>query len=394
MRSLANRLATRQSVHRRGCRSNMAGMRLFLGFSVAPAMLLGAWDASASAGAWNRYAFLLAAGTAELDPDFLSFGEVSVGSIGNRDVMLTNTGDGILTVNELSTSQLSFFIGATNCSVLPAQLDPGESCSLRVGFAPDSIGDFLGQLTVVTDDPAYPELSVSLSGTGTGADLILSTESIAFGEVPVSTQAGPLPVTLESAGNIALSVTAVEAPAQPFAASSTCPPPPFELAPAATCTVSFTFAPTEGGPFGTSSTIVSDALSGNRSITVSGTGIAPVAMADPPELQFGRQRIGSVKGPMQLRIENAGTANLVLGAATFATGVEYSLDADTCSHATLQPAALCSMDIYFMPAEAGLATDQLVVPTNAPEGELGVGVSGVGFGDAVFEDGFEGTAIP
>ena len=45
-------------------------------------------------------------------------------------------------------------------------VDPDESFDLTVTFAPEAGGDFEGTLTIVSDDPYTPQITVSLTGTG------------------------------------------------------------------------------------------------------------------------------------------------------------------------------------------------------------------------------------
>jgi hypothetical protein len=71
-----------------------------------------------------------------------------------------------------------------------------------------------------------------------------------------------------------VTITSIAAPSAPFAqTANTCNGA--TLAAAATCTVSYTFAPTAVGAANTTLAITSNAVGGATSITLAGTGVAP-----------------------------------------------------------------------------------------------------------------------
>ena len=93
----------------------------------------------------------------------LGFGSVLVNTAVSQPVVLTSTGTAPVTVNSASVSGNGFSVsGAT----LPATLNRGQSLTLNVQFDPGATGSYTGQLTVSSNSPTDPILTVSLSGTG------------------------------------------------------------------------------------------------------------------------------------------------------------------------------------------------------------------------------------
>ena len=79
------------------------------------------------------------------------------------DVALSNTGAGYLTVEDITLDDATNFRLHDSAA---ATLDPGQSTSFAVSFRPSAPGGYSARVTVQTDDPVNPEVTVSLSGTG------------------------------------------------------------------------------------------------------------------------------------------------------------------------------------------------------------------------------------
>jgi len=94
----------------------------------------------------------------------LSFGEVNVGEQSVMSLSVRNDGDADLTVTDVSSNDPAFEVSFAGG--FPQTLRPDAAILTRVTFAPDVDGEFSGELTVVTDDPETPVLTVDLSGVG------------------------------------------------------------------------------------------------------------------------------------------------------------------------------------------------------------------------------------
>lgn len=122
---------------------------------------------------------------------------------------------------------------------------------------------------------SYDANHVYLVLTPAGADLSVEPPSVDFGTVPAGVTAGPATFTLFSSGTATVTVSALADATAPFVrAGGDCPSPPFDLASGVSCTLAYSFSPTEVGPASDTITITSSV--GSRTIKLSGTGIAGV----------------------------------------------------------------------------------------------------------------------
>ena len=108
--------------------------------------------------------YLFVTGNAELTitPDSLDFGDVVVGQTKTLQVYLENTGSDDLFITDIESATVDFLI-----SDQEFYMTPGEGVFLNVTFLPTEQDDYIGELTVFSNDPLNPETSVYLNGTGT-----------------------------------------------------------------------------------------------------------------------------------------------------------------------------------------------------------------------------------
>jgi uncharacterized repeat protein (TIGR01451 family) len=119
--------------------------------------------------------------TLGLSASSLSFGDEPLGFTSSpQTVTITNTagsGSQSLAIGQLATGGANpgdFTIGNDNCS--NTNVDPGDSCSAEVSFAPSAAGARAANLVVPSDAASSPD-HVSLSGNGTTvADLSISED--------------------------------------------------------------------------------------------------------------------------------------------------------------------------------------------------------------------------
>jgi hypothetical protein len=94
-----------------------------------------------------------------------SFSQVVPGTSVVANITLKNIGIGPLQVQSLDLSSLSapFSIAADACT--GASLLAGQSCIFQVQFAPLLAGPYTGSVTVNSNDPVQPQVSVPVAGT-------------------------------------------------------------------------------------------------------------------------------------------------------------------------------------------------------------------------------------
>ncbi len=228
-----------------------------------------------------------------------------------------------------------------------------------------------------TGTPAQglPFLLLGPVGTPT---LTLSATSISFGNV-VSGQTGTGSITLSNTGTANVSVTALSAPTAPFALTGgTCGATPITLAPAATCTLTYSFSPTSASPSTQSIAVTSNG--GNPSFTLQGSGVgAPVAALSASALNYGNVPV-SAFGNATVTLSNTGGSPLTMSAITAPTA-PFSATGGTCGAVpiTLAAGASCTLIYRFSPSAIGNFSQTLAMTSNGgnPSFTLqGIGISG------------------
>ncbi|MCB9761448.1 MAG: choice-of-anchor D domain-containing protein [Alphaproteobacteria bacterium] len=129
------------------------------------------------------------AGQAEVTPGSLSFDTVAAGCEVAETVTVTNTGNAPLVLEELAWSDEGPFLAEAET---PMSIDPGESASFEVIFAPEEAAVSSGSLTLRFDSGLTPEVDLSIDGeavddltvelsrtwrTGVPADLLLAVST-------------------------------------------------------------------------------------------------------------------------------------------------------------------------------------------------------------------------
>jgi len=101
-------------------------------------------------------------------PTNLSFGNVTVASIGTQTITLTNISNSSVTISQISASGVGF---TTSGLTLPLTLGAGQITTFNVIFSPATSGSLTGSVTVVSNATDSPT-TIALSGTGTVAGTI------------------------------------------------------------------------------------------------------------------------------------------------------------------------------------------------------------------------------
>lgn len=185
------------------------------------------------------------AGTLAVDADRIDFGAVAVGGTAARSIGVSNDGDTDLLVGAIDALDAPFSFASDGCS--GTTLAPGASCALAIDFDPALERNYTASLAIAANGATH---DVALHARGVLPTLTASPATLDFGNVAPGGTAGPLSITLANPGAVAIDVASVALPSAPFVANaSTCGSAPFTLAPGESCSLAFSFAPTEGGAF-------------------------------------------------------------------------------------------------------------------------------------------------
>jgi hypothetical protein len=205
-------------------------------------------------------------------PVSLNFSDVQTGKNQTQTVIIQNTGGANATISQVTASGAGFSVSGVN---LPVTLPPGQTASFTVIFAPQSIGNFSGNLSV-DSNASNPTLNIALSGSAIGASsgqLNVSPSTINVGNVTVGTS-GTQTASLTASG-ASVVVSSVDAGSSEFSISGLSLP----LTVSAGQSVSFTvtFTPQSSGAASTTVSFVSNSVNSPSMATLTGTGIAAPA---------------------------------------------------------------------------------------------------------------------
>ena len=312
-------------------------------------------------------------------PTSLAFGDVLVNATASQTVTVSNNGLGNLVIGGVSLSGATSFSQAGSCGTVA----PGGSCTVTVFFAPKALGAAASTLTIATNDAINPALTVALTGNGVGPMALVSPPTLAFGSQLVGTTTAAQTVTLTNTGTAPLSVSGpVISGANPgdFAQTTTCG---IALAPAASCTASVTFTPTAVGARAASLAFTTNALTNPvQTVSLAGTGIAPLIGVSPASLAFGSLLVSNVSAAQSVTVSNTGTAPLAITSlgVTGTNAGQFGLVSNGCG-ASLAVGATCTFAVAFQPTAVGPAVAAVtIVSSDSVNPTLAVPLSGTGVG--------------
>lgn len=106
-----------------------------------------------------------------VEPSVLEWPTLGLGCVEEQLVTVSNVGEGPLSLDG------TWFEGdeATSAELVSGTLQPGESLTLSVRFAPTAAGESLGDLVVRSDDPDEPEVLVPSVGRCAAQGLVTDT---------------------------------------------------------------------------------------------------------------------------------------------------------------------------------------------------------------------------
>ncbi|MBN1680760.1 MAG: choice-of-anchor D domain-containing protein [Anaerolineae bacterium] len=221
--------------------------------------------------------------TLDATPDPLAFDAVQTGSSNAQTLTLTNegsTGDPAITISAIAVEGSNAADFSTDFSG-PVSLDPGQSTTVSVTFAPTTAGSKIANLSITHDGDNSP-LSVALSGTGQ-APAVLSTnpDPVTFGTILTGdTSVQTLTLTNDGGtGDPAITISAIAVGGTDPADFTTDFSGPVSLDPGQSTTVYVTFAPTTSGSKTASLSITHDG--DNSPLVVDLSGAANATSSDP-----------------------------------------------------------------------------------------------------------------
>lgn len=212
----------------------------------------------------------------KITPTSASFGNVTVGSPSTQTIQLTNSGTATLTITQVSASGSGF---STATLSLPISLNPTQSTTFNIQFAPPSAGTDSGSVSIVSNAPGSPA-TIALSGTGMAATHLLSfsSTSLSFGNVNTGSQSTQS-ITVTNTGNANVTISQIVESGTGFALNGASIP--VTLTPGQNLSFSVNFTPSAVGNDSGTVTVTSNATASPTTITLAGAGVtaAPHSVA-------------------------------------------------------------------------------------------------------------------
>ncbi len=290
----------------------------------------------------------------------LGFGSVAVNSTAAQTLTLTSSGTAALTINSATLSGSGFKMsGAT----FPVTLNPGQTVSLQVSFAPTTAGSATGKITISSNSASGTTSTISLTGTGVSSQLAVSASSLAFGNVVVNSTLSKT-LTLTSSGTAAVTVNSATLSGAGFTITGATFP--LKLNPGASASLQVNFKPTVAGSASGSIAISSNSGTGaTTTVSLSGVGTVPQLSVGSASLAFGSVTLNTTS-TQTLTMTSSGTAAVTVNSATL-SGTGFTLSGATFP-ATLNPGASITLQVNFKPTIAGSASGSITISSNSNTG--------------------------
>jgi hypothetical protein len=203
-------------------------------------------------------------------PPSVSFGNVTVGIPNSQTIQLTNSGTGVLTISQVSATGTGY---STSALMLPLSLNPSQTMTFNVQFAPPAASSASGSVSIVSNAPNSPAV-IGLSGSGVASTqaLSFSAHNLSFGSVDTGASATQS-VTVTNSGNANVTISSILAAGTGFSLSGA--GTPATLTPTQSLTFGVIFSPTVAGNATGTVTVASNASGSPATIALSGTGAQP-----------------------------------------------------------------------------------------------------------------------
>ncbi len=312
----------------------------------------------------------LSDGQLALNPSSEDFASVTVGSKRSQTVTLTNTGQTSVNISQASISGTGYQLSGITT---PLMLDASQSTTLTVSFAPQSTGSSDGSLAI-TSDGANPTLTMALTGTGIPVGALGSNPtSLSFGSVTTGNNK-TLAESVTNTGSSSITISQAAISGAGFSLSGIAAP--LTLSAGQSANFSVSFAPKSSGSVSGSVTLTSSASNPTLTIPLSGTGVAPGALAsNPTSISFGSVQVGSNQ-TLSETVTNTGGSSVAISQVGI-SGTGFSLSG-IAAPLTLTAGQSASFTVSFAPKSAGSVSGSVTLTSSATNPTLTIPLAGTG----------------
>src|ERR1700736_1701257 len=306
-----------------------------------------------------------------VSPGSHNFGNVTVNTVANTAVTLTNSGAANLTISRIVVSGTGF---AGSSIKTPMTVPAGGNVVVDVSFSQKTSGNFFGAVTVSSDDPNAPSESVALDGTGTTqaiGKLIATPAALNFNNVKQGSTASAV-TTLKNVGSANVTLSQINLSGSGFSTSGIATP--VLVVPGETLTLTVRYSPTSNRTSSGEISLVS-AQGGVTSVSVSGTVAQSSLNLSPASINFSNAVTG-VANSQTVQIANPGTVPVTIAAANI-SGAGFSTSGLTLP-VTLSAGKTATFNVQFNPKSAGASSGGLTLVSDASNSPSSMVLSGAG----------------
>jgi hypothetical protein len=198
-------------------------------------------------------------------------------------------------------------------------------------------------------------------GAAAAAEGLVYPTTLAF---PTNQQEGaastPLAVTLRNVGSAAMTIDSITPSPASYSETNTCGA---SLAGGAECTINVTFTPASAASIPGTLSIATNGTNTPNTVTMTGTGVAqPALTLNPLTLSFTNQQVNTASPYQTVTVGNSATTALTFSNPAFSISANFA-QTNNCG-ATLAQGATCTVNIAFLPTEAGAFAGYLSVNSN------------------------------
>ncbi len=263
-----------------------------------------------------------------------------------QEVLLSNPGSMPVSIGSIVAS--GDFAEENTCG---NSVPVGANCQISVTFSPVATGSRTGML-IITDSVAGSPHIIALSGVGTLPSPVvsLSTTSLTFASSGPSSPPPAQTVALTNTGNAPLTISSfgISGTNQAdFSQSNTCGS---VVNPAATCTITVTFAPTVTSGSETAALAINDNASNSpQLVALTGTVAGSVASFSPMRLTFPSQPVGTTSPALVVTITVTGAANFSIQSIVASGDFAQTNNCGT----SVAGGGSCTINVTFTPTTTG-----------------------------------------
>ncbi|MBS4029014.1 MAG: choice-of-anchor D domain-containing protein, partial [Ignavibacteriales bacterium] len=302
-------------------------------------------------------------------PTSLSLGSVLLGTTKTDSLTVTNVGLVDLTISNVTSNNAQFSVTPTSVVVAASQ-----SKMFYVTYSPTTASAQSATITFTHSGATSPN-TVSVTGTGITPVFSVSPSSVSFGNVVLGTLKLDS-VAVTNTGTASLNISNVSSDNAEFTVSPTSKQT-ISLAPNASQKFYVTFIPASTGAKTATITFNDDASGSPHSVSLSGTGTAPVFSSSANSVALGNVLTGTTKQD-SVTITNTGTATLAITNVT-SDNAKFTVTPTT---GTIAPSATKKYYITFAPTAVGNQGGTISFTDNANGSPHSVSVNGTGVAPA------------